>query len=109
MPPSSENPSALSKDAIVLLANISQLMDEAEGMLGESPNASGEATAGRFRERFDTAESRLAVRYAAMKAQLAAAGRRTDAAVRAYPYESLALALGTGLVLGACLIGRRRA
>jgi hypothetical protein len=76
MSPSAENPPALSKDAVVLLANISQLMDEAEGMLGESPNASGEATVGRFSERFDTAESRLAARYAAVKAQLAAAGRR---------------------------------
>ncbi len=94
------------KDADQLIANISKLMDEAEEMLSESSSQHAEETITLLRERDYDPDRPLAARYAATKAKLTDAGRRTDRVIRAYPYESLALALGAGLLLGLCLLRR---
>jgi ElaB/YqjD/DUF883 family membrane-anchored ribosome-binding protein len=95
-----------SKNPDDLIANISQLMAEAEAMLSDSTSQHAEEKIDLLRSRYAAAESRLAARYAAAKAKVATAARRTDETIRAYPYETAAAALGLGVLLGVCLARR---
>ena len=89
-----------------LIANISQPTAEAEEMLSEShPPIVSESE---LRRRWQSRGARLLANYNAAKARLAAAARSTDDAIRHYPYESVVIALGVGVGLGAWLFGRRR-
>ncbi len=89
-----------------LITNISRLMDEAEEMLSESSSQHAEETVALLRERDSDPACPILARSTATKSKIAEAGRRTDKAIRAYPYESAALALGAGLLLGACFSRR---
>lgn len=103
-PSDSQNVPAKNPDA--LIANISQLMAEAEEMLSDSTSQHAEEKIALLRSRYEAAESRLAARYAAAKAKVATAARRTDATIRAYPYETAAVTLGLGVLLGMCFSRR---
>jgi ElaB/YqjD/DUF883 family membrane-anchored ribosome-binding protein len=94
------------KNTDELITNISRLMDEAEEMLSESSSQHAEETVELLRERDYDPERPIRARYAATKSKIAEAGRRTDKIIRAYPYGSAALALGVGLLLGACFSRR---
>lgn len=106
MNPSIEIATGLPKEADQLITNISKLMDEAEEMLSESSSQHAEETIELLRERDYDPDRPMAARYAVTKAKLADAGRRTDKVIRAYPYESVAMALGVGVLLGACFFRR---
>jgi ElaB/YqjD/DUF883 family membrane-anchored ribosome-binding protein len=84
-----------------LIANISQLMAEAEEMLGESPSMP-------FSDRARRNAGRFIVKYDVAKAKLAAVARSTDTAIRRYPYESVTIALGLGIGIGALFVRSRR-
>lgn len=101
-------PSSSAKNVDALISDISKLMAEAEGMLSESSSQADEYPE-LFRERREALEPGLATRYAAVRARLAEVSRRTDAAIRSYPYEAAAVALGLGVLLGVCARRRRPA
>ncbi len=102
-----ESSPAQPKNADALIADISRLMAEAEEMLSESTSQHAEEKVVLLRAREGEAVKRLAERYAAAKAKVSAAATRTDEIIRANPYESLAIALGVGVLLGACFCRRR--
>ncbi len=86
-----------------LLAHMSRLMEEAESML-VGPVA--EQTGGRFQElkaRLDAAQTRLASLYGDARKKVVDGAKFTDETIRSHPYESLAVALGVGVLLGALL------
>lgn len=95
------------QEADELIANISKLMAEAEEMLHDSTSYHAEEKVALLRSPYQNAEHRFMEKYLSAKAKLTSAVKRTDEAIRACPYESLAIALGVGVVLGATL-GRRR-
>jgi ElaB/YqjD/DUF883 family membrane-anchored ribosome-binding protein len=104
---SSANPTPPAhKDAYDLISDISQLMAEAEEMLSESTSHHAEEKVALLTARHDRSPERLMDRYVSTKAKISAIARRTDETIRACPYESLAIALGIGVILGASL--RRR-
>ena len=103
----SESQNGPAKNPDDLIANISQLMAEAEAMLSDSTSQHAEEKIELLRSRYEEAESRLAAHYAAAQQKVAAVGRRTDATIRAYPYETAAVALGLGVLLGVCFSRRR--
>jgi ElaB/YqjD/DUF883 family membrane-anchored ribosome-binding protein len=108
MPSSNEPIAAQKKNPDELIADISRLMAEAEAMLSESTSFHAEEQAEIFRERKQALENRWDTACAAAKARLAAAARCADGFIRTHPYESAALALGLGLLLGAgCSRSRR--
>jgi ElaB/YqjD/DUF883 family membrane-anchored ribosome-binding protein len=59
-----------------------------------------------LRERFDAARERFADVYDETKKHVMAGAACTYAVIRAKPYQSLAIAVGVGLLAG-ILIGRR--
>lgn len=89
-----------------VLNELRALVSEAERMIGQAPAGNCEATVAALKERFEAAQERLALFYATAKRKVVAGARYTDETIRENPYQSMALALGVGLVAGA-LLGRR--
>jgi ElaB/YqjD/DUF883 family membrane-anchored ribosome-binding protein len=92
-----------------LLNDLHALVAEAEKMMGESiTEHTGDAVTA-LRSRFDTAQERLGDLYDGAKKKVVAGAKCTDAAIRANPYQSLAItagvAVGVGLLVGV-LVGR---
>ena len=91
-------------DAII--ANITQLMDEAEQMLRDSTSQHAEQQIELLRTRCDNVQTSLAAFCASAGRAISAGARRTDRTIRAHPYESLAVALGAGVLFGMGLARR---
>jgi len=89
-----------------LLNDLRTLVTEAEKLLSGAPDADGEEAVTTLRARFEAAQERFTDLYASAKKNVAAGAKYTDEAIRANPYQSLALALGAGLLVGV-LLGRR--
>jgi ElaB/YqjD/DUF883 family membrane-anchored ribosome-binding protein len=88
-----------------LLKNLRALVTEAEKILADSPEHS-ETRLEALRERYEAAQERLADYYATAKKKIVAGAKHTDEAIRAHPYQSLAIAAGVGMLAG-LLLGRR--
>lgn len=90
-----------------LIEHISRLMGEAEAMLAGPVPAQSPASSrlSDIRYRIDDARMRLHGAYTRARNGVVAGARYTDGAIREYPYQSMAVALGAGVLLG-WLIGR---
>ena len=89
-----------------LLNELQALVIEAEKMMGESISEHTEDAMNGLRSRFDAAHERLGVIYDGAKRRVVSGAKHTDEAIRANPYQSLAIAAGVGMLLGV-LLGRR--
>jgi ElaB/YqjD/DUF883 family membrane-anchored ribosome-binding protein len=89
-----------------LLSELQALVAEAEKMMGDSVSEHTEDAISTLRTRFDAAQERFAEVYEGAKKRVVAGAKCTDAAIRANPYQSLAIAAGVGLLVGV-LLGRR--
>ncbi len=90
-----------------LIEHISRLMAEAEAMIAGPVAEQSSGRLAEIRERLEAARDRLNRVYDSARANVAAGARYTDETIRAYPYQSLGIALGVGVLLGV-LIGRGR-
>jgi ElaB/YqjD/DUF883 family membrane-anchored ribosome-binding protein len=89
-----------------LLTELRSLVAEAEKMLSGAPDANGEEAVTTLRDRFEAAQERFADLYASARKNVTAGAKYADDTIRANPYQSLAIALGAGLLVGV-LLGRR--
>ena len=89
-----------------LLNDLYALVAEAEKMMGDSLSEHTTDAVSALRTRFDAAQERMADLYAGARTRVVAGAKCTDAAIRANPYQSLAIAAGVGLLAGV-LLGRR--
>ncbi len=92
-----------------LIKNIQQLMEEVETVIAKSSDtAAGGFTdkLGELQDRFNGAKAKAAGYYKVARQKVADGASAADDAIRSHPYESLAVALGVGVLLGALL--RRR-
>ena len=87
--------------------HISRLMAEAEAMLVGPVADRATDKFGELRARFENLQSKAADVYGDARQRVVAGARATDETIRRHPYESLAIALGVGVLLGA-LIRRNR-
>ena len=99
MDPSAESPP--NPRVEIIIANIAQLMNEAERMLSDSTSLHAEEQVERLRARYDDLRVHLSTLCTSAGRAFSVGAHRTDRAIRAHPYESLALALGAGALLGA--------
>jgi ElaB/YqjD/DUF883 family membrane-anchored ribosome-binding protein len=108
MDQSAEIPLNPKVDAII--ADITQLMNEAEQMLSDSTSHHAEPQVELLRS--GHSHENVGTCFAALCTTAGRAisdgARRTDRRVRAHPYASLALALGAGLLFG-MVVARRTA
>jgi ElaB/YqjD/DUF883 family membrane-anchored ribosome-binding protein len=82
------------------------LLAEAEALISGPEAAHPDGAVDSLRLRFESAQEHLADAYAGARKKLVDGAKSTDAAIRANPYQSLAIALGVGVLLGV-LVGRR--
>ena len=91
-----------------VLNELRSLVSEAEKILAETPQGGldCEATLEALRERMRAAQERLAAAYKETRRKVVAGAKYADETIRDNPYQSIAIALGVGLLAGA-LLGRR--
>jgi ElaB/YqjD/DUF883 family membrane-anchored ribosome-binding protein len=88
------------------LNDLRALVTNAEALLTGPDDESSEEQITTLRDRIDAAQARVGEIYAGTKKQVIAGAKSTDEAIRANPYQTLFLALGAGLLIGA-IAGRR--
>jgi ElaB/YqjD/DUF883 family membrane-anchored ribosome-binding protein len=88
------------------LAELHALVAEAEAMMADSRSEPSSEAFGKLRARFGAAQERFADIYAGAKKRIVAGAKCTDVAIRDNLYQSLAIAFGVGVLVGA-LVGRR--
>ena len=91
-----------------LLHELQTLVTEAESMIaGDGPGTEHSPDAlDSLRSRFDAAQERFTDIYQGTRKRGVAGSKYTDEAIRANPYQSLAIAAGVGILVGV-LLGRR--
>lgn len=88
-----------------VVANLRKLLTEAESLVGDTTE-SAENKIDLLKARLSDAQERLGEFYASARKKVVAGAKQTDETIREYPYQSLAVALGIGVLVGALL--RRR-
>jgi ElaB/YqjD/DUF883 family membrane-anchored ribosome-binding protein len=89
-----------------VLDELRALVVEAEKMIGDSISDNSAEAVGALRARYEAIQERMSDLVADAKRKAISGAKYTDEAIRTYPYQSLAIALGTGLIVG-LLLGRR--
>lgn len=91
-----------------VLNELRSLVSEAEKIIGQAPQGGCDcdATIAALRERLEAAQERLAALYENARRKVVAGAKHADDTIRENPYQSLAVALGIGLLAGV-LLGRR--
>jgi ElaB/YqjD/DUF883 family membrane-anchored ribosome-binding protein len=90
-----------------LIEHISRLMAEAEAMIAGPVSDQSADQMSEIKQRLESARERLNRVYAAARENVMAGARYTDETIRQYPYQSIGIALGVGVLLG-LLIGRSK-
>jgi ElaB/YqjD/DUF883 family membrane-anchored ribosome-binding protein len=80
-----------------VVTHLKELITEAQHLVGDTAGDKVEA----MRERLGQAQERLQELYESARDKVVAGAKSTDATIRAHPYESLAVALGVGVLIGA--------
>ena len=89
-----------------LLNDLRTLVAEAEKMMESSVNEHSEEALEAVRVRVEAAQERLTALYDGTRKKVVDGARATDAAIRANPYQAVAIAVGVGVLVG-LLLGRR--
>ena len=91
-----------------LVRHISQLMDEAEAMLVGPVSGYSNERIGAIRFRLEAVEAQLKALYGRARRHVVEGMSFADEAICAHPYRSVAIALGVGVLIGACVVRRSR-
>jgi ElaB/YqjD/DUF883 family membrane-anchored ribosome-binding protein len=89
-----------------LLRELQTLVGEAEHLMADSLSEHSSEAMENMRQRIGAVQARLSELVDGAKRRIVDGAKSTDAAIRANPYQSLAVALGAGVLLG-LLLGRR--
>jgi ElaB/YqjD/DUF883 family membrane-anchored ribosome-binding protein len=89
-----------------LLTELQSLVTEAEAIMAGSQSEHSSEALGHLRARFGAAQERMGELYDTAKKRVIAGAKCTDTAIRENPYQSMAIALGIGVLVGV-LVGRR--
>jgi ElaB/YqjD/DUF883 family membrane-anchored ribosome-binding protein len=89
-----------------LLDDLRALVTEVETIAGTTLTEHSEDAISALRSRFGAAQERFTEFYGDVRKKAIAGAKYTDEAIRANPYQSLAIAAGVGLLFG-MLVGRR--
>jgi ElaB/YqjD/DUF883 family membrane-anchored ribosome-binding protein len=91
-----------------LIVNIKKMMDEVEAIADNSTKDNGEADnrLSDWKNRLSRVTSRLGDACQTVRSRVVTGTRKADETIREHPYESLAVAVGFGILVGTLL--RRR-
>lgn len=86
-----------------LVEHISRLMSEAEALLVGPAASAVSGKVDQMRSRFHDLQSRMSDIYGDARRRVVDGAKVTDETIRSHPYESLAVTLGVGILIGALL------
>lgn len=86
-----------------LIEHISRLMAEAEAMITGPVSEHAGGKLAEIKERLESARERLTDAYGRARQGVVAGAKYTDETIRTHPYQSLAVALGVGVLIGALI------
>ena len=89
-----------------LVTELQALLAEAEAMIADSATEHAAEAVDSLHSRFVDAQERFSDAYAGARKRVIAGAKSADASIRANPYQTVAIALGVGVLLGV-LVGRR--
>jgi ElaB/YqjD/DUF883 family membrane-anchored ribosome-binding protein len=89
-----------------LFTEMQALVAEAQAMMADSVSEHTAEGIEALRERFAAVQKSFADAYGQARKRVIAGAKCTDEAIRANPYQALAIAAGVGLLVGV-LLGRR--
>lgn len=90
-----------------ILTELRALVMEAETMVSSAVSEATDDAIAALRARYEDAQERLLDAYAEAKRRAMAGAAAADDVIREYPYRSLAIAAGAGLLMGWCMAVRR--
>ncbi|SRR5258708_5745465 len=79
------------------------LLAEAEKTLAENATEQTRSKIEDLQDRIEDAQEKIKEVYGDARKKVLAGARRADETIRTHPYESLAIALGVGVLLGALI------
>ncbi len=91
-----------------LVENLRNLIDEAQTILTDGVGEKSKETLAELRQRLEDGMDKMGTYYKGAKKKVIAGARSTDETIRAHPYESVAVAVGVGVLIGALLRGGRK-
>lgn len=97
------NHTATAESPEQLVTSLRSLLAEAEQLVSDSAGEFASEKAEDIKSRFAQAQEHIQEFYDSARQKVVAGARRADETIRAHPYESLAVALGVGVLLGALL------
>ena len=86
-----------------VLQELRSLVSEAEQILKQSAGENDEPRLAALRQRFEAAQERLTEFYEEARRRVVAGAQYTDQTIRDNPYQSLAVAVGVGVIAGLVL------
>ena len=101
-----KNNKASSHSPEQILNELKALVAEAEAAVADTASDRSSEILGNLRERFGDAKERFTDFYEGTRKKVVAGAKYTDTTIRENPYQSLAIALGVGVLLGV-IVGRR--
>lgn len=90
-----------------LLRHLQSIVTEVEALASDTLGQPTAEALAQLRARFADARESIAAFYDDAKQKVVAGAQCTDASIRQNPYQSMAIALGVGLLLGV-FVSRRR-
>lgn len=92
-----------SQAAEEMLEQLRSLIAEAERVVNNGVTEASSNIVADLRDRLQAGLEKLNDYYGGARDKVVAGARRTDETIRAHPYESLAVALGVGVLIGALI------
>lgn len=86
-----------------LIEHISRLMAEAEAMIAGPVAEQANEKLADIKDRLESARDKLGDMYVRARKNIVAGAKYTDETIREYPYYSIGIALGVGVLVGALL------
>jgi len=86
-----------------IVEHLRALIAEAEKTIGAELTEGAEEKLGSLRDRFSDAKEKAEHCLSVAREKVVHGAKQADTAIRSHPYESLAIALGVGVLLGALL------
>ncbi|WP_438479997.1 DUF883 family protein [Oleiharenicola lentus] len=89
-----------------LVGNLRDLLSEAEKLVGDASEGAS-AKAEDIHSRIELAQEKLSEYYDIARDKVVSSAKTADKTIRSHPYESLAIALGVGVLIGALIKSNR--
>jgi ElaB/YqjD/DUF883 family membrane-anchored ribosome-binding protein len=99
-PTMKNNQTAMPPTPKELLGQLRSLVSDTEELVADSISEHSTEAMNALRERVVAAQERFAQTYDSVRKKVVAGAKCTDSAIRENPYQSLAVAMGVGVLIG---------